>query len=525
MAAMPPPYSPRDAARAQRYYRRSLRRPSLIGPLALIIIGAIALLVETNKLSAFQLWDWYMRWWPLLLVGVGLLSLGEWWIDHRKASLDPRFPDRRFYRRSHGGLIALIICLAVFGYLAGWSAHGLHGVHIFDHGGDEDDLFARLMGHQHDDDRNLNQQIPAGAQVEIRVPHGDVSVTQSGDDQIHVQAHLVVYASNDRAARRSLDALAPRLAVNGSSVTLRAADQNDGRADLTIEIPSGAAPTVNAGHGDVTLEGLAGSANVSADRGDVKADNLGGALKVHMGKGDFSAHSIAGDLTLQGRMDDVSVSDVQGTAGLEGDFFGDTNVAHITGTVHFHSSRTDVQLVRLPGNLSVDSGDLQLNNAAGPARITTNAKDVECTGIAGDLRVEDGDGDISVGVMSPLGESQIHNRNGAINLTLPQGAGCRLQATAKNGNIDSKLNLPVNSAGEGQSLTGQVGTGGPGIELVTDHGDIAITAVEAEPVPPLPPVAPMAPVPPSPPQAPGGRPMRHLHGARDAGPNPQPVIQ
>ena len=77
-----------------------------------------------------------------------------------------------------------------------------------------------------------------------------------------------------------------------------------------------------------------------------KADNLGGSLRVHMGKGDFSAHSIAGDLTLQGRMDDVSISDVQGVAGLEGDFFGDTNAAHITGAVHFHSSRTDVQLVR-----------------------------------------------------------------------------------------------------------------------------------------------------------------------------------
>src|SRR6202044_1818815 len=104
MAAMPPPYSPRDAARAQRYYRRSLRRPSLIGPLALIAIGAIALLVETNKLSAFRLWDWYMRWWPLLLVGVGLLSLGDWWLDRRQADVG-----RRWHGGSHGGLIALII--------------------------------------------------------------------------------------------------------------------------------------------------------------------------------------------------------------------------------------------------------------------------------------------------------------------------------------------------------------------------------------------------------------------------------
>ena len=52
MATLPPPYSQRDAARAQRYYQRSLRRPSMLGPLVLIVVGVIALLVETNKLNA-----------------------------------------------------------------------------------------------------------------------------------------------------------------------------------------------------------------------------------------------------------------------------------------------------------------------------------------------------------------------------------------------------------------------------------------------------------------------------------------
>jgi DUF4097 and DUF4098 domain-containing protein YvlB len=512
MATLPPPYSPRDAARAQRYYRRSLRRPSLIGPLVLIAVGVIALLVETNQLNPYQLWDWYLRWWPLLLIGVGLLSLGEWWLDSRRGS--------RGYRTSHGGLIALILCLAIFGYLAGSTARGLHGIHIFGHGEDEDDLFAHLLGHEHDGDRNLNQSIPAGAQVDVQVPHGDVSVTPSGDDQIHVQAHLVVYAANNRAAGRSLEALAPRLAVNGSSVTLRAADGNDGRADLTIEVPNGAVLTVTAGHGDVTLEGLAGPAKVSADRGDVKIDNLASALEVHMGKGDFTAHAISGALKLQGRMDDVSISEVQGPAELQGDFFGDTNIAQIAGEVHFHSSRTDVQLIRLPGDFSLDSGDLQLNNAAGPARITTSAKDVVCTGISGDLRVEDGDGDISIGVVVPLGESQIHNRNGAINLTVPQGADFRLHATARNGNIDSNLELQVNNAGEGQTLSGQIGKGGPSIDLVTDHGDIEIATTDAEP-----PAPPAPPEPPAPPALPGSKPLRHLHPTNNAEPNPQPVIQ
>jgi DUF4097 and DUF4098 domain-containing protein YvlB len=377
-----------------------------------------------------------------------------------------------------------------------------------------------MLGQEHDANRNLNREIPAGAAVDIQVPRGDVTVTPSGDDQVHVAAHLVVYAANEKDVRRGLDALSPQLVVNGKNVTLRAADRNNGRADLTIEIPNGAVPTVTAGHGDVTLEGLAGLANVNADQGDVKVDNIAGGVHVRMGKGDFSAHAVAGNLALQGKLDDVSISDVQGRVALDGDFFGDTDLAHISAPVHFHSTRTDIEVAAIPGDLSIDSGDLQLNNAAGPAKISTSAKDVECSAITGDLRVEDGDGDMSVGAIAPVGELHIHNRNGAIHLTVPQGAGFQLQATARNGNIESKLNLPVSSAGEGQSVSGQVGGGGPRIELVADHGDIEVAAME---VPPIPPTPPAPPAPPAPPE--GAKSMRHLRPPKDAVPPAPPVVQ
>jgi DUF4097 and DUF4098 domain-containing protein YvlB len=221
-------------------------------------------------------------------------------------------------------------------------------------------------------------------------------------------------------------------------------------------------------------------------------------------------------------MDDVSISDVHGRVALDGDFFGDTNLAHIPAPVHFHSSRTDVEVASVPGDLSIDSGDLQLNNALGPARVTTSAKDVECTAIAGDLRVEDGDGDISVGAVGPVGELQIHNRNGAIHLTVPEGAGFQLQATANNGDVDSRLNLPVSSSGdEGHSVAGQVGAGGPKVELLSDHGDIEITRGPSSLSPPAPPS------PPEPPAPPGAKSIRRLHPAnRPTGePADPPIVQ
>jgi hypothetical protein len=107
---------------------------------------------------------------------------------------------------------------------------------------------------------------------------------------------------------------------------------------------------------------------------------------------------------------------------------------------------------------------------------------------------------------------------------VPRDAGFEIQATAKNGNIESKLDLPVTSAGQGQSVTGKVGRGGPHIELVADHGDIEINAMDVPPAPPVPPAAPAPPEPPAPP-APGSKPMRHLHTSKGADAGAQPVVQ
>src|ERR1700760_3778828 len=160
MATVPPPYSQRDALQAQRYYRRQQRPPSIVGPLVLLIAGIVALLVETDKVSAYRLWDWYIRWWPLLLIGVGLLSLGEWWWGRQHTD-----SVQKWRGGSHAGLIVLIIVFAVVGYAVTATSRGLHGMHVFGHGREHGDFFGHLLGQEHDADRSLNQTVPARAPV------------------------------------------------------------------------------------------------------------------------------------------------------------------------------------------------------------------------------------------------------------------------------------------------------------------------------------------------------------------------
>ena len=501
MTTAPPPFSPRDqqrqardywraqrdAARLNRQYWRSMRRPSITGPFVLILIGVVALLVETGRINGAMFWAWYARWWPLLLIVVGMVSLLEWYLDR----------DQPYGRRhAGGGLVILILVLAFVGH--SWHFWGP----IRDQfGSDDDGNFFSFMGEEHDNDIETARDLPAHAAVQIQNPHGDVTVVPSADNQMHVRSHQVVRTTSDQDAKRLFPQLDPKITVSGTSVQVRVDGNNNGRADLTIELPADASSDITAGHGEVTLQGLKGTANVTSSHGDVKLDGLSGAVHAHMSKGDFSAHSLQGDLSLEGHVGDVTISDIQGKALLDGDFFGDTHLEHVSRGVHFHSSRTDMELGRLDGDLTMDSDDLHLTQAGGSVRLVTHSKNIEATQISGDIHIEDANGEVNLAVSNPMGNILVKNRNQPITLTLPQNAGFTINASTSDGDVQTDFPLTVNGSDSRHTVTGQVGNGAVKIDLSQDHGDLRLrkgdtSEVTERPEKPERPEAPEAPEPP-----------------------------
>jgi DUF4097 and DUF4098 domain-containing protein YvlB len=528
MAASPPPYQPpltpeeqrrqqkayfqaqkaafrnqRDAWRAQRrdqrYYWNSMHRPSIVGPVVLLAIGIVALLINAGKLSGPFFWDWLIRWWPLLLVGIGLLSLLEWFLDR----------DQPYKRKTNAfGIILLIAILVGIAYSKGhldrWSN---------EMGAGNPSDWPSMMGEEHEHDADTSVAIPANAAVQIQNPRGDVTITGSSDGQLKIHAHQIVNTNSDSEADRTFPALNPKVTVNGSSVLVRVEGRGNGRADLTIELPEGASTDITAGRGDVSVEGLKGATNVTASRGDVKLSEIGGSAHAHMSKGDFSAHQIAGAVSVDGHMDDVTISDVVGSLSLDGDFFGDTHLEQIGSTVHFHSSRTDLDLGRLAGDLTMDSDDLHVGQAVGPLRIVTRSKNIECTQISGDVHIENSNGEVSVTAVEPLGNIQIDNSSDPVTLTLPPNAGFSIEAQTNGGDLNTDYSLNVTGGDEHRNATGTVGKGGPKIQINARHGDISIKKGELTP-PPLPPAPPFPQISaPKPPIAPHG-PEKHLHAPK-----------
>lgn len=521
-AAPPPPYNPRDtrqqwkdwsrsqkqAARVQRAYWRYHHRGSIAGPIILLTIGILALLIETGRLTASSFWGWYAHWWPMLLIGIGVVLLVEYFFDRNNPYAG---------RRSMGGFGFLIVLIL----LAGWGTHAAHVWGPFsDHFSDNGDDFWSMMGEEHDNDVELNQDITANASLQVQNPRGDVTITASPDAQIHVRAHQVVHSSSDSDTRKVFDAVAPRLINSGSNAVLSVEGRNNARVDLTVQVPATVTASVNAGHGDVTVEGLKTSADVTSSHGDVKFDSVGGNVHARVDHGDISAHTITGDVSVDGHADDVTLSGIKGNVVLNGEFFGDTHLEEIGSAVRFHSSRTDLDLPKLHGDLTMDSSDLNISQPVGPVRIVTRSKDIDLSQLAGDAHIENNNGDVSITSVAPLGNIQVTNRTGDISVTVPTNASFSVSASNGDGDLNTEFPMSVNNNGDRKSVEGQVGSGGPRLELNTGHGDLQLKkGVSAPPPPPAAPAHPTPPARPAPPQEP-----KHLHAPSD-GTTGQPTEQ
>jgi DUF4097 and DUF4098 domain-containing protein YvlB len=108
--------------------------------------------------------------------------------------------------------------------------------------------------------------------------------------------------------------------------------------------------------------------------------------------------------------------------------------------------------------------------------VITRAKDIRLSDFTGNVHIEDNNSDIELtpGKL-PLGNIQITNRRGRIQLVLPPNASFQLEAHASRGEISSEFpGLNLENRAHDSQARGAVGGGGPQIQLSTERGDIEI---------------------------------------------------
>jgi DUF4097 and DUF4098 domain-containing protein YvlB len=450
-----------------------------------IAIGIVFLLVQMGRIPAHDLWLWYGRWWPALLVGAGLVMLLEWAFDQYTHSGET--PLRR--RSIGGGVFTLLLLLGI----AGIFVSGMREGRFFGKGMNiNQDNLDEFLGDKHESDQTLSQDFPAGTSLSIDNPRGDISVSGTSDDnQIHIEVHKQVYTRSDSEADSKAQQLSPKLTPNGATLNLSLPSIEGGRADLVITVPAAAAATVTANHGDIHVTELKAPVNVTANHGDINISAITGPVGTHINNGDssFSAHSITGPVSVEGHGRDLTISDISGTVTMDGDFYGTTHIERVRGAIRFHSSRTDLRLARLDGQIEFSPGsDFSIDQAVGPIILSTRSHNVTFERVSGDISVTNRNGSVDITSAPPLGNIAVENRNGSVNV--PEQAGFTVQAETTNGDAENDFSIPVQESDNRKSFGGVVGKEGPTVRITTTQGDIALKRASVAPLPPLPPLPP-----------------------------------
>ena len=480
----PPPYPPSRAqmkaqqaqwkmqARMQKAaYRATIRgsaQRSILGPLFLIAIGVLALLMTLHRINVDYFWHWYGHWWPLLLIGAGVLL-----------ALESLFLAGQSRVRVGGGGVFLVLVMVFVGIIAAHNHVNWQSVGDQLQLGDNVNL-SEMFGNKHQAKEQIAHALPADASVVIQNGHGDVVLTASSDDQMHLTVDKTVYTGSEHEAQRELEALEPLITSAGTVVTVHMPSDDSHVADMTIALPASAPAQVKVDHGDVTISGRKAAVSVNSSQGDVELTGIVGATQVSMHQGDFTGRDLQGNFAINGRMNDVTLSQVTGSSMLTGDFFGDVNMDHLQGTVHLHSSRTEIQLSRLDGTLSLSDGDITMENALGPILVSTRAMDISLKQIHGAVTVKNSDGSITVAAADPVAAMDLQNRNGSVDVTVPDNAKFSVQGLANDGEINSDFKLSQTSANDHATASGDVGGGGPLMHIAAEKGDIHLHKASAD---------------------------------------------
>lgn len=461
------------------------RQRSLAGPMVLIILGVVFLLGTMRILSVGRLAHLFANYWPVLLILWGVVKL----IEHQQA--------QREGTRSSGigaGGVLLVILIVVFGLIA----HGIDRVNwsgLRDEFNVDDGDFSHIFeGNSYSYDDHLEQDFPAGATLKVLNNHGAVSVHDSDHNKVTVVVRKRVGAENQNDADKYNSETKPTITVAGNLITLDAKTDGAGdhtvQTDLDISIPRRASVTISSKRGDVSVVGRDGSVDVSAAHSDTSIEDINGNVKLSQEKGTAKVQQVSGDVHVDGRLNEIAVSDVKGSAQLDGEFQESVKVERIMKSVSFKSSRTDLEFSRIDGTLDLNSDDLRAEQITGPLRLTTRSKNIHLNGVSGDVRLQDNDGAVEV-AMRTVGNVQIDNRNGDVQLSLPEKAGFRLDARTRDGEIQSDFpEVKVSNDEHESRANGSVGNGSSHIVVNNEHDGIEIrkgSGNAASGAPPLPP--------------------------------------
>ncbi len=359
-----------------------MRPRSITGPLILLAIGVFFLInnIWPDIFSLSRIGDY----WPFLLIAAGVIGLVEvlW---HASRGVTP--PPRIFYGAGIFWVLVLGLIIA--------TASRNHNFRI----GRFDSPGVSFFGSDFDYDVNATESPRGVTRVVLDNLHGNLSLKGEDDGDIKVTGRKTVRAFNRNDADRANQQTQVHIERQGDSLLIRTEDFTGPRliqitTDLDITVPRGISVESRGRTGDLTIDDVDGPIEVSAGRGDVRLNHIAKDAKIEASRsGDIHVTDLKGSFDLEGRGSDIQLENIAGPVTVNGEFGGTLEFRALAKPLRFNSSRTEFRAEAIPGSVTMDLGDLNLQEVSGPVRFRTGVRDIQATDVTGglDLMVDRGD--------------------------------------------------------------------------------------------------------------------------------------
>lgn len=457
----------RTAAKLMPYYYH--HRRSIFGGLIIILIGVLLLVHQFHP--EIGIGPFFERYWPLLLVLWGLALLVDYFFT-------PRLGGSHAPAVAGSEVALVIVLLIVVGGLAGIDWVHRHNSN-FDF--DMDNMFNQPYSWKTDLPAT---PMKASAPVLITTARGNITINPTSGASLYVNVDKVAHAASEDEARKDADNVQVKITSTGGgyqvgSQLLNANSRDSSvQTNLNVRLPAQAVVTAQTSLGDIKLAGLQAPVTVASQSGDLEMHDITGDVTATVNHGDTRIDAVKGNVRLDGHGGEVGVSNIGGDVTIQGDFYGPIRVHNVQNTTRYTSSRSNLTVGPLSGQMEMDSGDLTASDVNGSFTLTTANKDVTLDNISGRIDLTDRRGDISIHfAQPPRDDVRIADESGNIDITLPAHSNFVISAISRNGDIDNgfeEAGLKSSTSGETTVLSGTHGSGGPHITLSTTYGTISI---------------------------------------------------
>ena len=474
-----------------------MKRGSIIGPVLLIVVGALFL--AHNLAPQLPILEMIGRWWPVILIGWGLMRVIELttWQSQGRA-----LPQNGL----SGGEWTFIVFLWLVGsgvfaahnYRGNWPTRiGVGGLEV--------------LGESHEFPYAEQKAAATGKTPRVLIENlrGDTRIVGADAEEVRATGRLSVRAFQMADAEKVNAQCKLEVVRQGDLIVVRSNQERAGGStkvdsNLEVTVPRGATVEMRGRYGDWEVSDIAGGVTVDSENAGVRITNAGGAVRVNTRASDIVRVTNArSTVELSGRGEDVELDTIAGLATINGSYRGEITLRNLAKPVRVDDPRGELRCERIPGVVSMSRGEVSGNDVVGPIIVRGQSKDVEMSNFSDSLEVSVDRGDLEIRPnRSAVGRMDLKTRAGNITLTMPASAKFDLEGVTEHGDTDNSYGEPLRTdrSGKGGKIEGKVGAG-PDVRLHTNRGTIAVNKDDspaAAPAAPAPPNAPAAPSPRSP---------------------------